>query len=227
LNRCSSLIAACLAQILIFSGCVGLQLSQIQKHAARDDHEWIAAQAINCQRASDGCSQLHLAKGDACFRLAKLGRKPAVNFACAADELKSGLALIPNGDASEVPLQHQENLCESLKNLHKLQSGQLAERTLDRLVEAAKALYQLTPESVPSVYYLATARLMQIEPLLQDITATARVPVCNRLKRTLTHALSVMENARENNQADWERFADEYARLVFDLGLAIRLADCR
>jgi hypothetical protein len=86
-----------------------LQLNQFQRHAARGDDEWIAAQAIACRKASDGCGQLHLIKGDACFRLANMGRDPAVNFACAADELKKGLALKPSWEPAGVQLQFQEN----------------------------------------------------------------------------------------------------------------------
>jgi len=220
-------LAGCLTLILIFSGCASLQLSQFQKHAARGEYDWIAAQAIACQGASDKCGQLHLTKGNACFRLAKMGREPAVNFACAADELKKGLALKPSWDAAGVQLQFQENLCESLSNLQDLQSGETAEQTLDRLMEAAKALYQLAPESIPAVYYLSSARLMQIKPMLWDNSAATRVPICIRLKRTVTRVLAVMETARGHALPDWDRYAEHYERLVFDLGAAIRAGDCR
>ena len=220
-------LTACLALILLFSGCASLHLSRFQQHAARDDHEWIAAQAIPCQKVSDGCGQLHLIRGDACFRLAQMGRDPAVNFACAADELEKGLALKPSWDAPDVQLQYQESLCNCLKRLHGLRSGKKAEQTLDRLVEAAKALYKLAPESLPAVYYLASARLMRIEPMLGDINAATRVPICIRLKRTVNRVLAVMETARESTPSDWDRFADDYQRLVFDLGSAMQAAECR
>ncbi len=220
-------LAACLALMLIFSGCVSLQLRQFQQHAARGDHEWIAAQTITCGRSSDGCGQLHLNKGDACFRLAKMGREPAVNFACAADELEIGLSLNLSWDAAGVQLQYREKLCESLRRLQGDPSGKTAEQTPSRFLDAAKALYQLAPESVPAVYYLASARLMEIEPLLGDIHAAIRVPICIRLKRTVNRVLTVMENARGDTPADWERFAGDYQRLAFDLGAAIRAAECR
>ena len=86
-KRGQPVLSACLALILVFCGCTGLQLSQFQQHAARGDHAWIAAQTIKCRKPSDSCGQLHLTKGDACFRLAKMGTEPAVNYACAADEL--------------------------------------------------------------------------------------------------------------------------------------------
>jgi hypothetical protein len=227
LKRGGPVLAACLALILFFSGCASLQLSRFRRHAARDNHEWIAAQAISCQKVSDGCGELHLIKGDACFRLAKNGRDPAVNFACASDELEKGLALKPSWDAPGVELQYQESLCECLKRLHGLRSGKKAEQTLDRLVEAAKALYKLAPESLPAVYYLASARLMGIEPMLWDINAATRVPICIRLKRTVNRVLSVIESAKADTPSDWDRFEGDYHRLVFDLGSAIQAAECR
>jgi hypothetical protein len=226
LKRRRTVRTICLTLILILSGCANLQLNQFQRHAARGDYKWIAAQAIACQKASDACGQLHLLKGDACFRLAKMGRQPPFNFACTADELQKGLVLLPSWDVAGVRLQIQENLCEALLRLQDLQSGETAEQSLDRLMEAAKALYQLDPESIPAVYYLSSARLIQIQPMLQEINAASRVPVCIRLKRTTTHVLTIMETARGQTLPDWDRFADNYERLVFDLGTAIRAADC-
>ena len=220
-------LAAGLALMLIFCGCASLQLSQFQQHAAHGDDEWIAAQTIACRRPSDGCGQLHLIKGEACFRLAKMDREPGVNYACAADELEKGLALKLSWEVAGGQLQYRENLCESLRHLHGWQSGKAAEATPDRLLNAAKALYQLAPESVPAVYYLASARLMKIEPMLGDIDAATRVPICIRLKRTVNRVLSVMENTRGETPPDWDRFADDYQRLAFDLGAALQAAECR
>jgi len=218
---------ACLALILILAGCTHLQLHQFHRHAARGDHEWIAAQAIACQRASDTCGQLHLLKGEACFRLAMMGKKPDINFNCSADELQKGLALKSSWQDAGVPLLFQEYRCESLLRLQDLQSGKVAQQTRDRLMEAAKALYQMAPESIPAVYYLSSTRLIQIDPMLPEINAAARVPVCIQLKRTVTRVLTVMETAREQALTDWDRFADKYERLVFELGTAIHTAACR
>ncbi len=220
-------LATCLILVFIFTGCAGMQLSQFQKHAARGDHDWIATQAITCQQASDACAKMHLIKGDACFHLAKAGRQPAINYACAADGLEKGLALNPSGADTGTQTYTQENLCESLDNLQAMQSGETAERTLDRFVEAAKALYQLAPKQLPAVYYLSRARLRQITPMLLDINPATRIPVCSRLKRTVSDVLSMMETAKVQRLPDWSRFADNYERLAYDLGAAINAADCR
>ena len=70
-----------------------------------------------------------------------------------------------------------------------------------RLTNAAEALHRIAPGSVPAIYYLAMARLRQVQPLLADMSAADR--------------------------PDWDRFTAGYQRLSFDLGLAVRVAECR
>ena len=204
--------------ILVAAGCAAMQLDTFRKRAARGDHDWIAAQSVVCEKDSDECGQLHLIKGDACFRLAKAGTATAANYACAADELARGLTLNCRWNDPAVRRQFQESLCESLANLLDMQSGDTAALTRDRFTDAAKALYQLAPESVPAVYYLARARLRQVQSMLAAPDLASRVPACNRLKRSLTGILSMMEKAGNPPLPDWERFADHYQRLSFDLG---------
>lgn len=220
-------LAFCLTLTLVVTGCTAMQLNTFKKHAANNDHGWIAAQAVTCEKASNVCGQLHLIKGDACFRLAKAHTAPVDNYTCAADALEKGLALNLSWEDPAVHRQFQENLCESLSNLQDLQTAEVAVQTLDRFVVAAEALYQLAPESVPAVYYLARVRLRQEQPMLFDLNAAYRVPVCIRLKRTVTSVLSLMETAKGAFLPDWDRFADNYQRLAFDLGAAMRTAECR
>jgi hypothetical protein len=208
------------------SGCATLQLRNFKKHAAANDFEWIASQKVACDKASDVCGQLHLISGDACFRLAKKGMHALDNYACASNELEKGLALNRTWKDAGVHRQFQENLCESLRNLQDLQSGQAAVKTLDRFVAAAEGLYQLAPESVPAVYYLAKAHLRQVQPMVIDINAATRVPVCNRLKRAVTSVLSMIEKAKHTALPEWERYAGNYQQLSFDLGTTMRAAQC-
>jgi hypothetical protein len=217
----------CLLLILVLADCTAIQLNTFKKRAADGDHGWIAAQAVVCEKASEICGQLHLIKGDACFRLATAGTAPDDNYACAADELERGLALIRSWTNPADHRQFQENLCESLVKLQDLQSAEAAGQTLARSVEAAEKLYQLAPRSVPAVYYLAWVRLRQAQPTILDINAATRVPVCNRLKRTVTDVLAMMETAGTSPFPDWNRFADNYQRLAFDLGSAMHAAGCR
>ena len=218
---------ACLLSILVCLGCSSLRVQQMQSRAARGDDTWIAAQAVDCDTVSPDCGQLHLIKGDACLRLAESGRQPADHYACAADELAKGIALKPTWkDVGEQRGVHERH-CDALDGLQALQSGAAANQTLDRLLEAAQALYQLAPESVPAIYYLSIARLRQLEPRLSTVNAANRLPVCSRLKRTVNRVLSLMETARHERLPEWDRFAGRYQRLAFDLGAAMHTAECR
>jgi hypothetical protein len=220
-------LALCLASLLMAAGCAANQLNTFKKRAAQGDLGWIASQPVDCRKATAVCGQLHLMKGDACFQLARSGSAPADNDACAADELERGLALTPSWPDKAIQRQVQENLCEALRNLHGIQSGEAARQTLTRFEAASEALHRLAPESVPAVYYLATVRLRQVQPMLMDINAATRVPVCSRLKRTVTRVLVMMKTASQAPPPEWDRFADRVQRLTFDLGTAIRVAQCR
>ncbi|WP_319524045.1 hypothetical protein [uncultured Desulfosarcina sp.] len=219
-------MALSLVSILVLTGCASVDLHRFEKHADQGDYQWIAGQSVACTQASDTCGQLHLTKGDACLRLAKSGQTPAVHYRRAAEALATGLVLRQSWPSPAERQRLQENLCEALQGLQELQSGEAAEKTLARLVEAAETLYQLAPESVPAVYYLAMARLRQVQPELPDLNAARRLPVCNRLKRALNRVLSTMASARQSQSQQWERYAQNYQRLSFDLGAAIRTAEC-
>jgi len=212
--------------LLILTGCTSVQLNRFKKHVDRNDYQWIADREVGCQETSASCGRLHLLKGDACLRLAGAADATADRYACAARELAMGLALTPSWSDPAEQQRFQENLCEALKNLQDLQSGEAAEKTLARLAEAAEALYQLAPGSLAAVYYLAEARLRQVQPELPDLNPARRVPVCHRLERTLNGVLSTMTSARRSNSRQWERYAQNYHRLSFDLGSAIRMAEC-
>jgi len=65
-----------------------------------------------------------------------------------------------------------------------------------------------------------------VQPDLLDLNAARRVLVCSRLKRNLNEVLSTMASARQSNLRQWNRYAQKYQRLSFDLGTAIRMAEC-
>lgn len=217
----------CMGLVLLLTGCSIAQLAAFKKQADEGDFVRIAAQTVACDHASPVCAELHLIKGEACAHVAAADPAPADKYACAADELAKGLALMPAWTDTVFHRRYQEMYCESLRQLQALRTGQEASRNLTRLMNAAEGLYQLAPGSVPAVYYLASARLGQIQPILEQIDPASRIPVCNRLKRTVTGVLSKMETAATAPTEDWNRFADRYQRLSFDLGAAMRVAGCR
>lgn len=219
--------AAVLPLVLVLWGCAGPQLHQFNQHANRHDHQWIAAQEIRCRQASHRCGQLHLIKASACLHLGESGNAPIVDFTCAADHFETAIALKTTWKDAGRRLDVQEKLCRSLDRLQRLQTGSAAEQTLDRLVAAAQALYQLSPQSVAAVYYLSRARLSQTAPLLHDAGLADQKVGCIRLERTLTQVLLMIGRAKTNALPDWSRFGAKYERLAFELGTTLRAGGCR
>lgn len=220
-------VAGCLMLAAAFLGCGTLRVHQMQRRAARGDDAWIIAQSIDCETPSPSCGQLHLIKGNACLRMAEQNRERITDYACASDELAKAIALTPAWDDLDQQLEAGERYCDALDSLQRLQSGKAADDTRDRLWDAAQSLYQLAPDSVPAVYYISIARLRQLSARISTIDAANRLPICSRLKRTVNDILSRMETARHEQLPDWDRFADRYQRLAFDLGAAIHAAECR
>ena len=215
--------------MLTVAGCTAMQLQHFQRRADRGDKAWIADRQVTCQTASDACARIHLIKGEACLHLARSdsGSTSVARYACAADAFSAALALRPVWPDEASRQRVQESLCDTLASLQAMQSGEAAEQTRIRLADAAAELYRLAPHSIPAIYYLGDARLRQIQPLLADLDAAGRIPVCNRLKRTLNLVLSVMATAAGDPSLQWDRYTVRYQRLSFDLGVTIKTAGCR
>jgi hypothetical protein len=217
----------CLMAILACLGCDAMRVHKMQRHTDRGDDTWLAAQTIDCHTRSRACARLHLLKGKACLRLAESEKTPAVHFACAADELEWGIALMSAWEDTNEPLEMHMRYCDALDGLQALQSEPEASATRNRLLEAAQALYQLAPGSIPAEYYFSMAWLRQLEPRLATISAANRFAVCSRLKQTVNRVLSRMQTAKEKQSPQWRRFAERYQRLAFDLGAAMHTAECQ
>ena len=220
-------IAVALLGSLLLAGCATLQYHRFKQHAERGDDRWIADQVIDCTAGRDVCGQLHLIKGAACLRLARSSQASIERYRCAADELAQGLRGNQSWSPPFVHQQFQEYLCESLVGLQDGQSGEAAAETLERLMEAAKGLYRLAPESIPAIYYLSQARLRLVQLKLPEMAVYDRLPICNRLTRTLMTVLTTMETAKTAEREDWQRYARNYERLAFELGSAVAAANCR
>ncbi len=216
------------AVILFVFGCQNLKLlKEYKMRFSSGDYQWLATQAVDCDSANDTCGQLHLIKGDACFRLAKAETDQAINYACAAAELEKGIMLNKKWDDKAKKLQTHENLCESLRNLQDLQSGPEAEETLEKLAAASNHLSALFPGTYAAVYFSAKTVLRKAQSVLWNNKPMEKIKAC----QSLAGALKAVKNATLKGRADggsaWKRYESNYAFLTANLARTIRQLGCQ
>ena len=216
----------CLVGVLFSGGCSTTQLATFQRHAEREDFHWIAAQSISCEKAGKVCGRLYLIRGDACFHLAETGHEPAEYHDCAADAYYRGLSLMPAMADRELHKRYLENLCESMSYLQETAPDRKETNHAVKLMEKAKALYQLATDSASGRYYLSKARLLSMGPVVNAGHVADRSMVCIRLERILLDVLSMIETAKNQPPPDWDRFSHKFERLAFDLGSVLKEAGC-
>ncbi|MBI4596735.1 MAG: hypothetical protein HY730_10250, partial [Candidatus Tectomicrobia bacterium] len=112
--------------LLSLNGCVTSQLSQFKKHYDSQEYTWIAEQEVSCSPSEEGCNQLHLIKGNACYELATHGQSPLRYFECSATHLEMGIDQTRQWQLEKFNLnrpQNHENLGESLRRWRDLEKG--------------------------------------------------------------------------------------------------------
>jgi len=117
--RLGHILAVC-ALIFTFAGCS--QIKEIDK--AKDLQKSgkfaeLAALQIDCKAKDDGCNQLHLLKGDACYRLAKQASDHTTKktqLDCAANELSEGIDMTKDWNVAQLDrAQFYTNACEAAR----------------------------------------------------------------------------------------------------------------
>lgn len=211
-------------------GCQNLkQLEEYKTHSSAGDYGWIVAQDVDCDSTSDTCGQLHLIKGDACFNQAKSKVDEKKNYSCAADELEKGIMLNKNWADPKAQLQTHENLCESLRNLQDLQSGEEAKKTLEKLDAASTRLAGLFPGSYAAVYFSAKAQMRKAQDALWTIQDKPgeRKKVCQSLLSSMDAVKNTVKKGKAAGGSDWKRYETSFTWLSADLSKAIKLAGCK
>jgi hypothetical protein len=116
---------AAVGLVLIVAGCAGTvgDVEEAKELAAAGDFAALAAFEIDCEEQDPGCNQLHLLKGDACFRLARLAAQqedaaPARReyLDCATRELATGIDMTGEWDPEVLDrAAFQANYCEAAR----------------------------------------------------------------------------------------------------------------
>jgi hypothetical protein len=208
----------------LLQGCETLsQLGKTKDHWADNDYEWIAKQDISCKVSDEGCNQLHLMKGDACYRLAKDGKDVTKNYQCAVTELETGIAQTKEWKLDSLDLsraQSYENLCEAIRNLEDLETGLRAEEMSIKLLDTTRAFLAVEPGNLAGIYFLNSARYTLLRGCL--IHPENCPGLCENLQAIEGQLNEAMPRAKGTN------YRDNFHRLQRDIEGAKRsLSGCR
>lgn len=210
--------------VVLLAGCGTLkQVKQAKEAAAAGKYQELAAREVSCKPKSAGCNQLHLIKGDACFRMAKQGVKSEQHYACAVKHLDMGITQTKTWERGELNLdraQTYENLVESLRNLQDLQRGEQARATGVQFLNMAQAFEREEPQHLGAIYFAAKARMRELQPQLLRITTENRAALCRRLKTIHAPIARVLAGSPAEN---WSRYEQNYRQLDRELTRAQRL----
>ncbi|GEM_PF-3480479 len=181
----------------------------------KQDYAALAATDISCESSDKGCNQLHLIKGDACFRLSKKGVDPAKHYACAVTHLETGIAQTRDWQMKDLNLnraQTYENLLESIRLLQDTKKGAAARQLTEKLVNTAQAFLRIEPGHLGGIYFLNSGAytLLRSELLRQSNPQKLCVDL-NRILQSL-----------KNNEpgTSGTKYAPNYERLRLDVNAA-------
>ncbi len=190
-------------------------LKQAKTDWGKQDYPTLAAMDVSCKPSDEGCNQLHLIKGDACFRLSKKGVEVALHYACAVNHLQMGIAQTTAWEMKGLNLnraQTYENLLESLRLLQDTKRGLEAEQLTRQLVTSATDLLKAEPGHLAGVYFLNSGSytLLRSELLRQNNP--------QKLCMDIKQILQSLQNTE--TKAQGTKYAPNYKRLRLDVSAA-------
>lgn len=169
MRRWISLAVGGCGTLLLLSGCLSAQITQLEKmknDRAKGDLESNSRESIMCSTSAAECSQLHLIKGDACSALATqatdVARRRDLDT-CAADDLLEGMTLSP-AERTPVGDIHGYGLkrLEALRDL--IDTRRASDPSgADTLAEAAENFRSRYAGDPAGPFYMASARLTVAE----------------------------------------------------------------
>lgn len=163
------------------------EVADSKRAADAGDYQTLASREVTCVPSDRGCNQVHLIKGDACFRLATAG-DPG-RWDCAIEHLALGLDMT-QGTTTEMGATqpYYENLLEALRQRRDAaRSHAEAAPFTDQLETRAKAFHQAYPKAPGGYYYLASAQLTRALDMA-DTSPTAACRTLNDLQSLLARA---------------------------------------
>jgi hypothetical protein len=144
-------------------------LKKAKALAGQHDYAALADIEIKCNASCEGCNQLHLLKGDACYRLAKADQAPEPHYRCAAEELMEGIRQTRDWQMENFNLNRTQtyiNLCEAQRNRRDLLSGSEADAVNTQLLTSAQAFLDAEPGHPCGRYFESNAQYAQLHKCL-------------------------------------------------------------
>lgn len=202
---------------ILAAGCAPTirELSDFKQAAGQGDYTTIAAREVTCAQGDRGCNQVHLIKGDACFRVAAGG--DAGRWDCAIQHLARGIDMTPGTTTELGPLQPlYENLLEAIRQRRDLARLRTEAAPITALLESrAQTFHHTFPTAPAGYYYLASAQLTRA----LDTADTAPEASCR--------ALNDLQSLLARAPAERGRYTDGLQRIEADIrGAKSTLRSC-
>ncbi len=206
---------------LIACGSIS-ELKNLKSEHEKGHYETIVKTDIKCKASDKACNQLHLIKGDACYRLGKQGKEPIKHFDCAIVHLDKGIKLTSKwklGDLNLKQDQTYENLSESLRERQDLSKGSEAENFTRRLLETSENFEKALPGNLAALYFNNSAKFTLLRgPIL---SAPGDTQVCAAVNHIISNLKAVSVKAASS------KYAANYSRLIADVeGAKSGLENC-
>jgi hypothetical protein len=207
--------------VLLVCGCATRQLKNFKEAAAENNWQEIAGAKVDCKADDEACNQLHLLKGDACYRLAKQNTDSLKNYQCAAEQLEQGIHLTTDWATAEAVVgkraQYFENWCESLRLLRSEQTSTAAATPYNQKLHACAREFLQEPDDLKpaATFFLYNAELAAIRFQIDD---TGSCQVLKQLQQNESQAAA---------QAAQSHYADHHRRLLNDIaGIKASISGC-
>ena len=204
-------LLASVALAVLAAGCATTlrQLDEAKTLQEQQQYEQLAALEIECQADDEGCNQVHLLKGDACFRISKQAtdneaKRQALD--CATRELSTGISMTKDWKVGQLDRpQFYSNLCEASRLRADFGDRPRYEAMLE---SCADQFIAFAPNDPGAIYFDSRAEYYQL---------TRAANPCDGL-RALERRI---ETAIQRFQSD-ARYSQAYRALKTSVGLELQ-----
>lgn len=184
------LLACFLVFALFWAGCS--QVGQMKEFHQKGEYQKLANMEVSCTPSDEGCNQMHLLKGDACYVLGRRAEgadrdsTARRHFKCADTHLGAGIRQSEAKGSAQWKIAGSDrpqwylNRAESLRQRQDLLKGDSARAVSERLLEFGQTYREAVPDAAAPYFYVATARYARLQPKLIDVPP-GDTAVCDEL----------------------------------------------